>query len=400
MKQSDWIAYVGPFEFPSGQADTHRVHGIARSLTNAGHHVVICSGESVPVVPATLEPVDGQGSLSYVGLGELPMKNASAITKAMDYVAHLGKRTVQWLDQQPTKPSHVIIYGSHASLVLRLLRWCRRNGVALIVDVVEWFDSWHVLGGPISPLNISHRLALRVLNPRTDGIVAISSYLADFYRSRGCRVIRIPPTLDVTNTAHRLTADDGVLTIAYAGFPGKKDLLGNIVEAVLNLDPEGKQLRLIIAGPEPEDILRLPQLRTIGLSSLPDSIVPVGLKTREQVLHIVRNADFVPLLRLPKRYAQAGFASKVPESLASGTPVICNITGDLGEYIHDGVEGFICSDYSVVAFVEALQRALATSMKARTEMRTFAREQAECSFDYRNYAERLSTFLRGTRLCV
>ena len=191
-----------------------------------------------------------------------------------------------------------------------------------------------------------------------------------------------------------------VLSLAYAGTPGKKDLINNVIEAMLRLDPSGKRVHLTLAGSLEEEILNLPALRGREVSELPDCIEVLGHIPHEKALELIGRADFLPLLRANQRYAQAGFPTKVVESLALGTPVICNLTSDLGEYIHDGVEGIVCADYSTDAFAAALERALALTPQQRTEMRKAAREQAERSFDYRVYADSLLSFLNEMRQCI
>jgi len=400
VKHTKWIAYVGPFKYGRSNAAAHRVHGVARSLTNIGYDVVIGSGDSEPVEPTLLETGEDQGNLYHIGLGEVPPPGASVLTKVGTWFVTLGTRTVQWLERQNTKPSHVIVYTPHAAFVSRLLQWCRRNNVAMIVDVVEWYDSWHVQGGPLGPFNISTKFAMRVLNSQSDGIIAISSYLVDYYKGRGCKVTRVPPTLDVKNAEFSASVGqrlDYAIKLAYAGTPGKKDLLDHMLEALLALDPEGRQLRLAVAGPNPTDVLALPALRSRGFSSVPPCVEVLGYLPQGQALDLVRMAHFLPLLRPGKRYAQAGFPTKVVESLTVGTPVICNLTSDLGLYIHDGAEGLVCQDHSVRAFSEALERALRLTDGDYRQMRQSARARAERSFDYRLFGGPLSDFLEETR---
>jgi hypothetical protein len=83
--------------------------------------------------------------------------------------------------------------------------------------------------------------------------------------------------------------------------------------------------------------------------------------------------------------------------MALGTPLICNITSDLGYYIHDGVEGLICRDHSVEAFKESLEHALVLTPAQRDNMRIAARVQAEHSFDHKLYAQPLRRFLESMR---
>ncbi len=77
-----------------------------------------------------------------------------------------------------------------------------------------------------------------------------------------------------------------------------------------------------------------------------------------------------------------------------GVPVICNLTSDIGLYVHDGQEGLVVKDCSAEAFAEGLRRALSLSPDERNRMRSRARQRAETSFDYRNWAEPIGQFMR------
>jgi glycosyltransferase involved in cell wall biosynthesis len=66
----------------------------------------------------------------------------------------------------------------------------------------------------------------------------------------------------------------------------------------------------------------------------------------------------------------------------------------LGDYITDGQEGLVCRDHDKEAVAQQLERALTMSRARRQAMRHAAREQAERSFDYRNYVTDLAEFLR------
>ena len=391
--RSPWIAYVGPFPFPWGQAGSRRMCGIARSLADAGYRVVVGSGSACPASETSLGEGEHHDSIAYLGLGECPDNNASIIGKSMRIFWSWGLRTVAWLEAQQTPPSHVVVYGGSAQYMLRLLPWCNRRGVPLIADVVEWYDPRQLSGGILGPFNLSAKLALRFLYPRCDGIIAVSRLLADYYAASELPVVRIPPTTDVTGNAlstRHLVAEDGRLTLVYAGTPGKKDLIGNVLAAVSRVDPQGNRLRLLVMGPTVE------QLKDIaGVSRLPPCVENLGRIDQASVAAYIRSADFSVLLREPLRFANAGFPTKFVESMSNGTPVIANLTSDLGLYLHDGVEGLVCTGHSAEALVAALRRAMALSRRELNAMRIAARHQAECSFDFRVYVGALSEFLEG-----
>lgn len=393
--RKNWIAYVGPFQFPWGQPGSRRVCGVASSIAEAGFDVVVGCGGTEPLVPVNLNEGELPGSITYLGLGETPPSGAPILPKLLQLLVHWGEKTVEWLDVQPVKPSHVIVYGGSAQYMFHLLPWCRRNRIPLIADVVEWYDPKHMAGGFFGPFHMSAKWALHHQYPKCDGIIVISSYLAEHYRKKGCRVVCIPPTLDVSRIPIEFTGDSDCasrLTLVYAGTPGKKDLLGNVIRGIAQIDPDGERVGLLVMGPSPEQVNSL-----LNGTDMPPSVEVLGRVSQADVAKIIQRADFSVLLRDPQLFAQAGFPTKFVESMANGTPVIANLTSDLGSYLHDGTEGVICQDHSVNGFADALQRALLLSPAERSEMRLAARRQTECSFDFRNYTVALSEFFQEIR---
>lgn len=391
MSRPDWIAYVAPFPFPWGQAASRRICGVAKSISDTGKHVVVCSGESTPISETNLDEVDLKGGITYIGMSEFPPKSASIGEKIYRVLLCSGQNTVNWLEMQDKKPSHVIVYGGGAQYMFRLLPWCKKHGIPLIADVVEWYDPRQLPGGRLGPFYWSSIIALRVLYNKCSGVIAISKLLEDYYCSKGVKCIRVPPTLDVSSVRFgefRRSKNDSKLTLVYAGTPGRKDLLNNIIEAVARVDFFGERLRLLVIGPTLAEVLYL-----TGKASLPSGVVVLGRLKQSEVAEFVSSADFTVLLREPLRFANAGFPTKFVESLSCGTPVIANLTSDIALYLHDGVEGFVCDSHAVDALVIALNRALALSLSMLNEMRCAAREQAERSFDFRNYSVCLKDFL-------
>lgn len=394
-RRGDWIAYVGPIAFPWGQAGSRRMYGVARSLAAAGHHVVVAGGDPGPPAATRLAEVDGPGSVSHVGLGELPPAGTGLLAASLQSVLRRGLRTLRWLDAQPTKPSHVIVYGGGAQYMVHLRRWCRRYRIPLIADVVEWYSPHQLHGGLLGPPHLSAKIALRYHYPRCDGVIAISSYLERHYRERGRPVLRVPPTLDVRALALRprggIAAPD-VLRLVYAGSPGRKDLLPTIIRAVGALEREGARIALRVYGPTPAEVRAL-----VGGGALPDAVLVRGRLAQQEVPAALQEADFSVLVRPVARFANAGFPTKFCESLANGTPVVANLTSDLGDYLRHGREGLICRDGSAQQVVAALRTAIRLTPEQRSAMRRDARSRALQAFDFRAYAEPLGAFIAGLR---
>lgn len=396
MIKDTWVAYVGPFLFPWGQAGSRRVYGIAKSLVESGVKVIVAGGSHEPAALAALEDgaVSG-GSLWHIGLGELPRPGSSYPVKVWKLFVDSGARTVKWLSAMPTKPTHLVVYGQSAPFMLRVFRWCRRNDVKIIVDIVEWYDPSQMKGGRFGPFYISAKLAMHFFFPRCDGIIAISSLLAEHYSAKMCKVIRIPPTLDVQRVAlvpqGQRKSRPRRLELVYAGTPGKKDLLRSIALGIAEVDPHGTHVHLVVLGPSQEEVGEI-----LGGSEAPAFMDVLGMVPQIDVAEVLASADFSVLLRAPLRFAQAGFPTKFVESMASGTPVIGNLTSDLGKYFHDGVEGLVCKDHSPNAFADTLRRALSLSSAELNAMKVAARNRAINSFDFRVYSRALRNFIENT----
>jgi glycosyltransferase involved in cell wall biosynthesis len=380
------IVYVGPFKFPAAGAESYRVLGIAQSLRDGGHDVYFCTGQL-----SQFENVNNTNfPLHYINLSMKPLTFFSKVYKYL----FSGFNTIKWLESFKPRPDVVILYGGYSLYAFPLLKWCRQNNIPIIVDVADWLEPEHLPGGKWGPFRWNVEMALRYYFVQAKNIISISSYLESYYQKKGCRTLRIPPTLDVISIPVRIeTMPTGPLSLAYTGVPGKKDLLNNVLEAILRLDLSGKTVLLTIAGPTSDEIVQFPALSSRGMTKLPDSIQVLGKVSRDEALDIVRQADFSVLLRPQLRYANAGFPTKVSESLSVGTPVICNLTSDLDLYIHDEVNGLICKDHTVESFSKALAKALTLTQSQLNAMREAARREAETSFDFRQYTYLLSNFL-------
>jgi glycosyltransferase involved in cell wall biosynthesis len=392
--RSPWIAYVHTMLFPYGQAGSRRVYGNALSLLEAGYDVAVASGSDSPRHLETLEHrADGGRLLFHEGLDTLPKQRDRLAKRARELLFASGPRTVKWLSRQPTKPSHVILYGGYTPYMLRLLPWCRRHGVTLIADLVEWYEPGSL--GRLGLRNLNSYLAMEHLFQRADGIIAISSFLETFYRQRGCVVTRVPPTLDVREVTLPTRDQDASarpLRLIYAGNPGAKDLLRPVLEALSMADPGGHRFELVVLGPSLEQVRAHCPGRQLSAG-----VRVLGRVPQEDVAAHLQRADFSVLLREPRRMTEAGFPTKFVESLACGVPVIANLTSDLARFLRDGQEGLVCSGYSAADFSEVLERASKLRSSELTEMRQAARRTAESAFDYRNYTDTLRTLIERTR---
>ena len=192
---------------------------------------------------------------------------------------------------------------------------------------------------------------MHYLFPRIKNKILISSYL---YRSfRQSHNIIVPATCDSSeNKWHggneaalkRAGAYDGI-TLLYAGTPDLKDAIHYVIGAVNRLADEGKRIRFLVLGCEREGYINRFQ-EMLPRCELNDNIKFLGRVSQDEVPSYYSLADFMVLLREQTRKSNAGFPTKFSESFTSGTPVIANITSDLGLYLIDGMTGIVVPEPS------------------------------------------------------
>lgn len=388
--QRPWVAYVGPFGYPDGGAAARRVRGMAESLVLSGFDVVIASGAG-DAADAPVELVHEAEGIDYCHLPERVAEHWPRPLRRLRY-ATMGGRTVEWLALQPVRPAAVILYSGYTPYLQKLLPWCRRNRVRLLFDAVEWYEPAHPSGYLTSPYQWNIEWAMRRLIPKTDGVIAISSYLADYYRARGLPIVLVPPTTSAIAPGPWQPA--ARLRLCYAGNPGHKDDLGAVLRALAGLVDAGASIHLTIAGPERAQVLRM--LGARPSDRLPWLATP-GMLEHAQVQQLVGSVDFSILARRRCRTSQAGFPTKFVESLAAGTPVIANLTSDLGLHLRDGETGVVSSGADPAGIAAAVQRALALEPSVLAGMREACLRHARAFFHPHVYVDAVRSHLSPGR---
>ncbi|SEK49819.1 glycosyltransferase [Halomonas daqiaonensis] len=392
-----WIAYVGPVAFPEGGAAARRIVGNAKALVAAGYDVIIVSGQ--PVGPWG-EMFDVAPGIRCVSVNERDSEHLSKVLRHARY-ALMGARSRRWLDAYAVPPAAVIVYSGYTPYLLQLGAWARRVDVPLLFDAVEWYTAETVFGFLASPYLWNTELAMRVLIPRLDGVIAISRALETYYAGRGLPVGRVPPLFDPAEIIAAPQAPDpsGPLRLAYAGSPGNKDLLDLVLEAVMALHRRGANLVLDVVGLSEVELLKRAPLRA-ERAGLPACLRVHGRVAHGRSMEVVGKADFTVFLRRVNRVSTNGFPTKFVESLALGTPVITNLTSDLADHLRDGENGFICPALAPEALKHTLDRVLRLDAGQRQALREGARTQAELAFAFETYAETLGGLIYRARRAV
>jgi glycosyltransferase involved in cell wall biosynthesis len=392
------VIYVGEFHFPNGDGAAARVAGIGKALRDADYSVAFAGLESAAVP----EDIQADGSACRDGMYYYPARNFDGCKfarwrRGLNY--HLtGATTFDRLRRIVTGRTRAIIaYHGLSTMLLRLMNFCRKRKIALINDCTEWYDPHHILWGSLGPFRWDFELRMHWIQPEIGNMIAISSYLERYYRGRGCRVVRVPPLVDLQASQWKpvpdMSGEEGELNLMYAGTPGKKDLLPNALKAVIKLRAEGFPIKVHLLGATRNELGRWMRHDPAFVDALGDAVIFYGRIPQQQVWEMLPKSDFTILLREDKRYAHAGFPTKLVESLSAGVPIITNPTSDIPQYVRDGQEGILLENHSPEAFAAGVRRIFQMPRSKWREMRFHARRRAEESFDYRRYISTMKDFL-------
>jgi glycosyltransferase involved in cell wall biosynthesis len=389
MGEKGTIIYVGAFRFPDRDAAAKRVLANGYVLRNLGYKVIFAGGEQ-------RESDGGQyfHGFEYYSQSELDRGNRSMYQKLKDY-KNGGHNTIRWMMDfiKSNKIDYVISYNASFIFQMRIYYFCKKNNIKIIGDCTEWYESEHLPGGKWGLASLDNYLKMKYGFTKIRNLIVISNYLADFYKNKKANLIVIPPLL-VTDKIesplfHKGISNSKAKRIIYAGNPGKKDNLIEIIQ-VLGRREFLNSIQLTIIGVSREEFLRQNEVE------IPMNISFLGRLPYNQVKIQYYNADFSIILRPNKRYANAGFPTKFVESLSFGIPVIATKTSDLDKYLIDGKNGFWAQGNSEGDLLMVLLKVSTLSYNDLAQMKANA-YHASLEFDFEHYMLDLGKFINHVK---
>ena len=387
------ILFFSLFEFPDACAAATRVVNLVKTL-----QAPKCTVDVLGVTDST--SADLSGTVRDIPYTLIRMKREYGY-RAHKRIFQLNRDLKEYLANQRESYDVIVLSNVYFDCAGVFLKYSKKHGSKIVVNAVEWYDQESTrFKGIRGKINlVKNRLALICVHKKMGNILAISSLLANYYKDRGCNTVTIPTIVDLleySSVVNISPTKKDRLCIAYAGIPMGKDYILNAIRAIKLLNEEERaKVELHFYGPEIKAFYDL-GLTEEFLDTYKDNIFCHGRIPYAEVKEKIAAADFTVLLRPNKRYANAGFPTKVGESMACGTPVIANITSDLGKYIIDGKTGIVCENESPEACAEAFRRALAMTADEKTAMRKAAYEMANVGFNYLSYVDDMREFLERT----
>lgn len=397
LKNKGTIIYTGNFSIEEMNAAGKRVFANALIMQKLGYHLVMVGTESIDEksvdILSTHTCKDGIDLFHYPGkLFHKHRSNYSAFFKQFKKLIDVNRWNIK----------AIICYNSPslAPFLGKTIKYCHKNNIKYITDVADWLivDSDNPIFRTLRQFDITIKNAY--YSNKSDGVIAISTWLSNYYKKKVDNVIVIPPV--ALERKMNSSSKSAKTEIVYAGMPFRKgcviknpstmkdrfDLACKLLAYVKEM---GVDFLFHVYGFEREDFLQsLPELRK-ELELMGDSICFHGFAKMEDVQIAVSHADYTILLREKNRMTMAGFPTKVSESITCGTPVITTKTSDIKNYLPEGHGTFFIDLNDMERSKKKLLNLLTKSSADRL------RQKQECenihAFDIDNYIEPVRKFL-------
>ena len=395
------ILYVGNFFYPDGNAAGKRVYGNVKVIEKCGYVPIIFCFKKDQTTYLVKSIVDGV--VTYT------IPYSDGIKRLNNRKPYDAFKSVYQEYSSQYEICAVIMYTTMGTFDLNrmMISYCRKQKTKTVYDFCDYFDviqkdnpfKYYIKARDIKVLNQS------VLE-QCDGIIAISSFLRDFVH-RGCPKIIIPPLSVTQCEKEEIIRNADIITISYASYVSDKnrpvaewkDRIDSMIDIFhqLRINYHHEDFLLKFIGFTKADLIDmlpfdLKEEYRKKINELGEQIVFLGQCENKTAQNEIQNSDYTILLRDSKTSTNAGFPTKVSESLSLGVPVITNLTSDIGDYVINNVNGIVVpGPTSMEETIRIIDGAINEGNKKSLKLKENTINQSP--FFYMNYVERMSSFL-------
>lgn len=309
------ILYIGCFELPDKNAAAQRVIGNAKAMRDIGYEVLFLNALE-KMNPARKRKTKYYGFTCY---------EVKRINKA-DHIL-LGAQAISAI--RLIRPDAVIGYNYPGIAMSNIMLYCKIHSIKCYADITEWYmPSGNLYHRTVRAVDVYFRM--KRVSQKSDGIIAISRYLYDYYKDK-TKTVLIPPLVDITEgkwIQDKDTAEEATSFI-YAGSPDSiKERLDIIIEAFHQVAKE-KAVKLHIVGITENEFRKEYQ----WTDNIDGNVTFWGRVTHEKAIALVSRADWAIVIRDRNLVTTAGFPTKVAEAISCGVPVLANNFSNIFEYL-------------------------------------------------------------------
>lgn len=377
------IVFLTTNKYPNGDAGAIRQHQMAKIFNYHGYDsFVIGYGNNSEYI----QEFEG---VRYISLRK---KTTTVLGRVLSRVS-FAKRAVSIVENLDDVGA-IILTDGFPDLFSCSLKYAKKKKLPILHDSVEWYSPEEYKYGIFSIEYLMKEYTNRIAVKHPVKVISISEYLERYFSSKGLATIRIPVIMEVQGKTPSPKKDNVRDIFVYAGAPVKKDYIDIMLKGFSQLSKENKRkIEIHIFGINEQQLISVCGVDRNIIDELGDCLFAHGRVSHDEATEWVKKADATILLRDEKlRYAQAGFPTKVVESMMYGTPVICNISSDLGKYLKNAQNAYIVDACDANSFCSTIMEFIDTDKTKRTAINKNARYTAEKCFDRKIYLDALVSF--------
>lgn len=373
--------------YPRGGASANYLQYLAMSAKEAGYYPTIIA----PINPEFAEELELHNN-TYQGIKVLGL-----IVSENKILRHISAKR-DMIEQKEAilirenigNKDIVYVSGANKDTFSHLLRLREKYHFKLTAGVLELFEEKDF------ECRFRHYYYQRYwytnsnLIPKCDMVFPISTFIKDFYESKGTSTFIIPPLTEVRGE----TAKEQLPYKFILPANGKmKDNLASMVCAFLNLsDQELSRVELHLCGISEEKLRSV--LNKQEWKRLKKIVIIHKWMKYDELEKLYKEMHYLLLARDICQMNLANFPSKVPETMAYGIVPIASRVGDYTElYLRDGENSFIIEGSKVEQVTEAIHKAISASYDEYKNMSKAARRCVYKCFDYRTFSVQLKDAL-------
>ena len=341
----EYVVYIGDFSPSRMDAQTQLVLGNCAILKQLGFTVtLVCNDTGFAIAGAEC----GHGIVN--GYDCYSFRFDKSIEGFLNSNKLFGQLEAVLNQISPEKIAFIFCYGSigFGNQLLKLSKWCKKRDIKIIGNCVDLPNVNH--GRFVE--RVVKVLDRGVRNYATgkcmDGLIAVSSYIADYFSQKNRYPIVIIPPLKDTKKLEQFTFSprESLKKIVYVGVPfpidgrqvgesAYKDRIDLFIDLLCSSASEN--WRLDIYGMTQEQYMSVITRQVNLLKQYEGKIFFHGRVDHNEAMRIVADADYSVVYRLKNRMTMAGFSTKFVESISCGTPVLMTDTSEYMRYAERGI---------------------------------------------------------------
>ena len=394
------IIYTGNFKLKNMNAAGKRVFSNGVLISKCGYKVIcLCSEElenDAVCIEDTYEKYNDFDVYFYP---------ENVISQRYNYRGYYDSFVRLFLFLIREKKEHVvgiITYGTPSLSILerKIQLFAHSHGIKVIADVVDWLlpGGGGILFQFLKQADTNFRLSY--VNKKSDAVIAISSWLSNYYQTKGKRTIIIPP-LEWKREQHAPQSNSET-QIIYAGSPFRlgeivkkpelmKDRFDLAVHYLAEVHEKGIRFTFHVYGLTKEDVLNSLVILKKDIDVLGESIIFYGRQPVDAIKKALSMMDYSIVLRNENRETMAGFSTKISESVSSSVPVITTNTSDLAKYLPEGKGAYYLNINDNETAIKTLSKLISEEAQVRTDQ--INKCASITAFEIDNYIKQMDAFL-------